>query len=660
MKHGVWVGAGLAATIAFGGLARPADAAEGLNLRRVMLSTGGVGYFEYEATVQDTVDLSLSVRLGQVNDVLKSIIVYDSGGNLGEVSLPGKELLTEAFRDLPFSEEALESPAALLNALRGADVRVEYGGRVIEGRIVSVSEETSTLPGGGTVTRHRLTLLSAGALEQVIVEELQSLRVVDEALQRHIDAALRALARQRERERRELVIHIAGVGERVVRVGYVAEVPLWKTTYRLTLPREAGANTAALSGFAVVENRSGEAWNNIDLTLVSGNPVTFRQAIYETYYVHRPEVPVEVLGRVLPRPDEGGVRRRAAEGEAFARSAEMADMAPAAAPGAGLVEALASATEEATQVVFHLPGPVSIESGQSTLMPIIDASLPAERVSLYQPDVEKRHPISSVQLTNTGSVDLPPGALTVYERSAGEGFVTYVGDAQLSLTPVNASRFVSFAVDLRVTVDRAESTAESIAFGRIVDGTLQFTRTERRTTTYTIAGAAQEPRTVVLEHPRVPEFELADSQEFEVVEVTATHYRLRRQIAAGETVTLKVTLERPVVESVTLLDLPRERVPEPVRAALTRIAELQAAVADRQAARDALVAERTRIMEDQTRIRENLKAIPAGSDLAKRYLTQLEEEENRLQALRGEIDAAEAAIAGAQRALTEYIRGLQL
>ena len=38
-----------------------------------------------------------------------------------------------------------------------------------------------------------------------------------------ITAFLDALERERERDRRELVIHLAGAGERVVRAGYVVE-----------------------------------------------------------------------------------------------------------------------------------------------------------------------------------------------------------------------------------------------------------------------------------------------------------------------------------------------------------------------------------------------------------------------------------------------------
>ena len=40
--------------------------------------------------------------------MLKSLTVFDSAGAIGAVSLPGKTPLVEIFRDLPFSQEALE------------------------------------------------------------------------------------------------------------------------------------------------------------------------------------------------------------------------------------------------------------------------------------------------------------------------------------------------------------------------------------------------------------------------------------------------------------------------------------------------------------------------------------------------------------------------
>src|SRR5262249_42219595 len=73
--------------IVFCTIAAPAMAAD-LVLKRVMLSTGGVGYFEYEAEVSGDAALTLEVPLSQVDDILKSIVVYDSSGGGGRAGPP--------------------------------------------------------------------------------------------------------------------------------------------------------------------------------------------------------------------------------------------------------------------------------------------------------------------------------------------------------------------------------------------------------------------------------------------------------------------------------------------------------------------------------------------------------------------------------------------
>src|SRR5436190_11347020 len=98
----------------------PMSAAE-LSLKRVMLSTGGVGYFEYEAEIQGDASLSLDVALDQVDDVLKSLIVYDAGGSAGEITLPGREPQAKILSGTPF-EGAADSLADLLNRLVGAEL----------------------------------------------------------------------------------------------------------------------------------------------------------------------------------------------------------------------------------------------------------------------------------------------------------------------------------------------------------------------------------------------------------------------------------------------------------------------------------------------------------------------------------------------------------
>ncbi len=219
-----WAGAGSVAV-----------AAE-LALKRVMLSTGGVGYFEYEAQVEGDAVLKLEVRLDQVDDVLKSIVVYDDTGAVGTISLPGRKPLAQVFRDLPFERKALTSPVRLLNALQGARVAA-VGQRRLEGRIIRVEAENTQLgDGGATITRHRVSLLTAEGVQQFVLEEAESVRFVDDALQAQVERALAATAQHRVRDKRTLSIAVKGKGKRTVRVAYVAEAPLWKATYRLTLP----------------------------------------------------------------------------------------------------------------------------------------------------------------------------------------------------------------------------------------------------------------------------------------------------------------------------------------------------------------------------------------------------------------------------------------
>ena len=281
--------------------------AQDLVLKRVMLSSGGLGYFEYEATVEGDANLKLTVSLDQVDDVLKSLVVYDDKGGVGGLSLPGKEPLQQTFKDMPFDQAALQSPAKLLDALRGAQISVG-GPRAMSGRIVSVEEETQTLNDGKTTTkRTRVALFTDNGIQQFILEDAENLQFADPALRDKIGQALLAIQSNRAKDSRTLELSARGKGKRIVRVAYIVAVPVWKASYRLTLPADPNAPKADLQGWATVENLSGQDWKGVELTLVSGRPVAFHQALYEAYYVTRPEVPVEVAGRLMPNVDRGGV-----------------------------------------------------------------------------------------------------------------------------------------------------------------------------------------------------------------------------------------------------------------------------------------------------------------------------------------------------------------
>ena len=174
-----------------------------------------------------------------------------------------------------------------MNALVGAEVEIE-GSVNAAGRVFRIEEEQAQLPNnGGQTVRHRLTLVTANGFVQAILEDVRALRFTDPQLRAQIDRALTAIAQNRDKDERTISINLGGQGERNAGFSHVVSAPVWKTAYRLVLPKEG--EKARLQGWGVLENFTGGEWKDVELTLVSGNPVALKQALYSAVFVDRPE-----------------------------------------------------------------------------------------------------------------------------------------------------------------------------------------------------------------------------------------------------------------------------------------------------------------------------------------------------------------------------------
>ena len=638
-----------------------------LPVKRVILSSSGLAQIERGGDVDGNAQISLPVPLDEVDDLLKSLAVFDAKGKVESVRLAGKEPLAQAFRSLPFSPADLDSLPALLSSLRGAEVSVD-GPRSIRGRIVSVTEFTEKVTDNSVVTRHRLTLLGSDGLENAIVEEARQISFTDETLQTRLDHALAASLDSRAKDQRVMTINLAGKGSRPVSLSYVVSAPIWKTSYRLVLPKQGGK--AMLQGWAILENMTGGDWDKVDLSIVSGNPVTFHQALYESYYVERPDIPVQVYGQVTPEEDKG---------EAVAGRMAPAPVA-APAPGRGLEEIVVTArkaearreltggeqavssTETGAQISFHFPEPVSVTAGQSLTVPFIGREVPVERVWLYQPDTNDEHPLAAVRLSNDGEAGLPAGILTVFQGDQTE----FAGDAQFPNLPRGDTRMVSFALDQKTFITSQEKSDETLASLTADRGVMHAIRRTVSDTVYTIKAPADEARTVVIEHPKRYGFTPEDSTG---IEQTADAYRIRVTLAAGETKDVHVRLVSPKDEQIAIVSLNLKALDmwlvsagsindRAAIEALTEIAALQRAVSDAQSRVADVDAQTAPIAKDQERVRANLAGVPKESDLAKRYIGTLGSQETELAdlahrrntaqqeqvAAKGKLDAAIATV----------------
>ena len=201
----------IVALLLFG--ATPAVAAD-LALKRVMLSSAGVGYFEYETDVDGPVTLGLDVPLDQVDDVLTSLVVFDSTGGVGTVELPGRDNTRANFGNVPFGPDALRSAVDYLNSLQGVEISVQ-GPRPMTGRIVHAERVAETLPAAHgqpqpTVQRTRVTLLGADGLRQFVLEDAESIQVTDPDLRGRIGQALESLRREANQSMRHITLRSTG------------------------------------------------------------------------------------------------------------------------------------------------------------------------------------------------------------------------------------------------------------------------------------------------------------------------------------------------------------------------------------------------------------------------------------------------------------------
>ena len=115
-------------------------------------------------------------------------------------------------------------------------------------------------------------------------------------------------------------------GKRNVRVGYVIENPIWKTSYRLVLGKEK-EDKPFLQGWAVVENATDEDWKDVRMALVAGRPISFQMDLYTPLYVPRPTVVPELFASLRPVTYNGDMSADKLPAMAASRQADGAGQA---------------------------------------------------------------------------------------------------------------------------------------------------------------------------------------------------------------------------------------------------------------------------------------------------------------------------------------------
>jgi len=690
-----------------------------LPVRKVVLYKNGVGYFEHAGSVNGNQRVAIDFTSPQLNDVLQSLTVLDEGGGrIAGVNYNSTTPLAEQLKSLSLGMTDDPTSTELFQALRGQRVEVTGApGGTITGRLMAIETRTEKTNGGDnatTIDKYYLTLVAgSGAVRVIELTPALSVRPLDANLQGQLDRYLQLLSTTHSTGLRHLTLDALGAGQRQLRVSYISEVPVWKSTYRLVFPRTPNGN-ATMQGWAVVDNTVGADWDNVQLSLVAGAPQSFIQPLSQPIYTRRVEIPISTEAQLTPQTHEAGEQNRnfaalaslglgvssslpnrpkkqnapspsvAADALAVQTDSNVvstlisseeissiatknsADLArPGQSPSGSSVDRVSDAIKEGDVTTsafddffeYALTAPVTIHKNESAMVPILQQELPAVHVTLWSE--KEPTPLRAVWLENKSKLTLDSGSFSIFESGefAGEGLLDPIHPGEKRLLSYAADQ----AVRVKVSARNGERTLHHV---QIRKGSVIETYMDVDAKTYSAINSGDLDRDVLIEQPRHTNDWTLDG-DLKAAETSPNIYRFKLPVAAHTTAKLEVRERGPETtvvylnaynnQSVYLLELVK-RVPDaldklkPVIDAEDALADLNRRIEESKQTEQTAAA-------DEARDRENLTALK-GNDAAKRFVDELNRAEDLLQTTRKQTAGLEAQKKVAIEKLNELISQL--
>jgi hypothetical protein len=690
------------AGLALPGIARAEDkdkAASALPLKKVVLYNAGVGFYERRAEIDGDAKIDLKFNATDINDLLKIMVLQDlGGGKISTVTYASIDPITKTLKT--FAIDLTDNPtmAKLLDQVRGEKVEIESPNKIV-GSILGVEVRKQRVGDKNEVVETEfLNLLTDTGLRSFQMSAITRIKLLDEKLDGELRQALTILAMGHATDKKTVSLNFTGAGKRPVRVGYIQQSPIWRTTYRLVLTDK---EAPFLQGWALVENPTEEDWKDVSLTLVSGRPISFVMNLYQPLYVPRPMVETELFASL--RPQVYGKDMEKAEREFAAKAQPSRALArggmggmggdaptPAAAPapmsdsnadgfvngdaklrakiddqqmnlGQG-VQSVAQAGDVGELFQYTIDSAVTLPRQQSAMLPIANGSVKGEKVSIYNPAVQAKHPLNGLKLTNSTGLHLMQGPVTVFDDG------TYAGDARIEDLPPGSERLISYALDLDTEVaPESKPQPEQLVKVKIAKGTVITTRKFERSTLYTIKNSGKKDKKVLIEYPYDVNWKLLDPKEPE--EKTRDMYRFAITAEPGKPTKLTVSEEQTVDEQIALTNVNDDLiayyqrskvVSEPVKKALAEVIkrkhEIQSLAVEQQQHQQQIAA----ITQEQGRIRENMTRLEKNTELYNRYVKIFGTQEDDVEKAREKIKELQAKQIELQNSLNEYMLGLEI
>ncbi len=641
--------------------------ASSLPVTRVTLYTAGLAHMVHETEVTDNEVLFFPVEHKDINDILKSLVVEDLGGGTVEaVTFATGDPLSSALGDMRINPSGSPSIKDFLLRTQGEMVTVTTAEGAFAGRIFSVE----VMPGENE-PKTILNILNEEGIRSIDITSLHGLSYDDPVLREELASALTLIAQSRVKSTKMIKISCTGTGERTVRISYIRAVPLWKTSYRITVDQEG---TPRLEGWALVQNTGNAPWEDVQLGFVAGSPNAFTMDLSTPRYVHREQVEIASSAPIGATGYDRGYAPEPAPSMAMEKSYRSA--MPMAAEeemaadyfGGGAYElddyeepyvpAPATSRAEGTRsgnfYRYDVVTPVTVEARSSAMIPILVTPDVGSALAVYDPSYNLV--FKGIRLKNSGTAHWAAGPATVLEGRY------YAGDALLPEMLPETERLLTYAVHGSVEVMKTTtSEPQRIVSLKMADGLLYRTDKTVRETLYRIEGDEKE---LLLIHKKDAGWKVTDHPEIQ--EETNGEYRFTLS-EWKEPVRVKeeyITSRQYNLINMSLQDyayyLEWENLSPSMENALKELSGLKRE-ADRIRSQISSVNNSiSRLERDQNRVRENMRVLESRSDLYKQYEEQLSSQEDEIQSYNTRLANLQRDLQFANEKLKDYILALDL
>jgi hypothetical protein len=653
-----------------------------LPLKRVTLFSSGVAYFEHSGNVSGNAEISFPFALSEIDDALKSITINDPVSEFPSIQYPSEQTLYRTMNSLQVDLSGNPSIAQILTNLRGSEIKV-FAPNEITGKIIGVEERPSLVvsarPGIENRNESYVSLWSEGSIRTIGIKEIRSFSFTDPKINDDLNRALEVMLQSRASNSRNLQVLLPANGSRESTISYVIPSPVWKVSYRLDL----SADKPLIQGWAIIDNDGDRDWENVELTLVTGRPVSFIQNLYQPYHLYRPTLPIAIAGYAEAQTHDSGfgaqseVMESAAEEDLYINyvtaedsvmsSQSYARAAPAAPPKANLAGGVMNTSQAQAagdHFAYTITKPVNLSRQQSVMVPLVDTTVDAIKSLLFSGNKVAYggmiNPSIAVELSNNTGMKLPAGPITVYDAGS------YAGDALIEFFPDGAKRYITYGDDLSVTGTMSQSSYRNFDTVKISKGIMTIARKLVQEKTYTFVNNSGEEKRLVVEHP-ISGTTLVQPAQFS--ERTDSLYRFVTTLPKTGEFSFTVKEESPISEQVTLTQTRIEtlmayvssgEIPAQVKTVLQRAIELRQQVDTARTALANMDSEKTRLISDQDRIRRNLEAVGPQSTQGQEYITRMTTIDANLDTLETRSATARKNVETAQKSYDDYVASISM